>query len=529
MDKNNGVNMLSALCFLSVLAQVRVSGVVGDGRGATVPGAVVTAKHQERSVSSVTTTAGPDGAYSLTLTAPGRYLLDADAEGYRRPSLMFDLQSRSVRVEGKPQDLRVDLRLLRPGLIRGRLVIANQAKEESPGAGVLVHLYEVRYVRGQLTPVPVADIPPATSSADGSFFFPEVPPENYIFEVKPTKMEVIRPASEEHRPSQGVYRTYWPDISAPLTLSSGGQVDTGRVFVEAGPLQRVVATFEFPSCQGSAVFSLTQRLGRLNLRTAGRPLPCDSAQPLAIENLSPGNYSLTAVVNDEYIDVPLTIPTGEPLGIRQRASTLAYVTGRVQGPDDKPLDWSKTSVQLFPVSGVPSLAEARPVSVDRDGRFRVGVRAGWTYRLKVDGHPANLAVSHILHNGQRLFPSIVAFGDAAAHDTLAVHLSDRLAQVTGTVTRRDRPVEGASVFLAPWPAVMSDQFPIALRTESARDGSFTVKDVPEGTYRAVALLGTAAAIDEASSAAILSLFAGGVDVEVQNGKPMRVPLKLTER
>lgn len=525
--------MLSVLCLLSV-AQVSVSGIAGDGRGLYVPEAVVTARHQTRSVSSVTVKAGPSGDYRLTLTDPGVYLIEAQAEGYLPPPHTRDFQARIIRVlKEEKRDVRLDLRLVRPGSIRGRLLLRPEEGPEGgtdaqAAAGVSVGLFEVRYVRGQRTPVPVPEVAPVLSSADGGFVFPSVPPGDYVLDVLPARADLIRPAAEPSKPASGVYRTQWPDVSAPLSLYAGGELDTGSVLLDHGPLQRVLANLEFDPCEGNLFVTWGQRLGKLNLQHARQMVPCGG--PVAIDNVSPGDYILAAsfqgasVAGYRYIHLPVHVTAREPVNIRQQAANLAFLRGRIHLPDGATAGWTNVQVQMFPVSGSPSLVEAAPVSVDPSGQFQVPVRAGWTYSLTVHGLPAKLALSHIAHNGVRLQSRIVALGDAAAHDTLAIHLSDRLADVAGIVTGADgKPAERATVLLAHWPAVLSDGFPVTMRTESLEDGSFTLAQVPAGRYRAVAIHDPAA-VDDDSAGSLLSRFAAGDQLEVRDGQAVRIRL-----
>lgn len=528
--------MLSALCFLSV-AQASVSGVVGDGLGIDVPGAMVTARHQTVSVSSVTVKADPTGHYTLNLTAPGVYLLEAEAEGYRPPPRTRDFERRTVRVlPDQKQDLRVDIRLVRPGSIRGKLVLRpspGRQEEEVAASGVRLRLFEIRYVRGQQTPVPVQEVPIATSLSDGAFHFPGVPPGDYALEILPTHAEFIRttPAGAS-KPAMGVYRAQWPDLAAPLVLRSAGQLDAGKIYLDHGPFQRVSAALEFDPCEGHLLVTWGQRLGKLNLQHARQMVPC--GQTVTIDHASPGDYILTASLPSKstaeyrYVHLPVQVTAAEPVSIRQQARNLALVNGRIHVPEGVSVDWTAIKVRMFPVLGAASLAEATPVPVDAKGKFQIPARASWTYSLSIDALPANLALSHIEHNGVRLQSRIVAFGDAAAHDSLALHLSANLATVNGAALGEDaKPVEGATILLAPWPAVFSDGFPISLRTESSEDGSFTFKQVPAGAYRAVALPG-GAGIDDASSASILSLFAAGTAVEVRDSQAASVRLRLKQ-
>ena len=88
------VALFAVLLVPPAYAQVtdaKLTGTVRDGTGVGIPGVVVTAINQ-KTKSSVNTTTGPDGTYSLTVL-PGTYSVTAVLSGWRRGTEIVDVTS----------------------------------------------------------------------------------------------------------------------------------------------------------------------------------------------------------------------------------------------------------------------------------------------------------------------------------------------------------------------------------------------------------------------------------------------------
>jgi protocatechuate 3,4-dioxygenase beta subunit len=424
------------------------------------------------------------GRFFLAGLAPGRYLLEAERNGYLTASYAARTPGfTSAGMELMPgQHLRdVVLRMHPYGVISGRIT----DEDGEPVEGVPVLLVGYRYRMG----VRRVDVRATGRTNDlGQYRFGNLAPGKYVVTAG-DQSPISRGAvdSEGRRLSdEGVTVTFYPrstDIAGavPIELASGTRAEG----IDISLRRARMATLS-----GRANLANQERPNRsvqIHLSSPGNPLV--SMNTSAREDLD-GSFELRGVPPGLYIihadyeagggkslsaAQSLTVTDSDVEGIRLVVGPGIEVTGRVHRDGDAPMEFKGLQVWIEQVDR----SSVDPGKVEPDGRFSLtGVRPDW-YVFGLAGLPESAYLKAVrVGEVEVTEPNLNLFQPLASLDVL---LGTDAARVEGVVVDGDhQPVGGVTVLLAPDERRAFRRFATA-RTDSY--GHYVFKSVAPGDYR----------------------------------------------
>jgi hypothetical protein len=219
----------------------------------------------------------------------------------------------------------------------------------------------------------------------------------------------------------------------------------------------------------------------------------------SILNVPPGTYTLRAHAAAPRIDGSGSmlwasteiVVSGQPIAdLALSLGTGVTISGRVVAEGAAPVDITK--MRIMASHGGSVEADIAPVlaSPDASGRFAlVGVVPG---RYRITAYPSSPGINNIrssVANGRDTldFPLEVRMGEPVSD--LVVTVVPRLAEIAGQLQHdASRPATGFTVIV--FPADQQYWTPQARRIQAVRpaiDGRFSVRNLPGGEYRLVAV------------------------------------------
>jgi hypothetical protein len=212
-------------------------------------------------------------------------------------------------------------------------------------------------------------------------------------------------------------------------------------------------------------------------------------------DLAPGAYRLGAEVTvpetgvRERTELTATLAGDNLEGLVLRTGPAARIAGRIEAEDGV-----LPSVAPFGISAAP-LTPGGPSA----GGYNGTLRDDWSfvldnlpagpYVLRTFGLPAGWAVKTVIVGGKDLTDGPIPLQGAQSVSEVRVVITNRLTEVRGTVVDdRNRPVGAFTVLVfaedeARWPG--RTRYCLAARGD--QKGQYSVRGLPPGAYRAVAL------------------------------------------
>jgi len=478
-----------------------------------------------------TTFTGTTGAYSFKPGHTGQFYLVVTKEGYVSPAVRAPGSDISERGGERPTDLtdgkplvEEHFTLVRPGSIIGRLIDEN----EKPITDVRVTI-----VRRGPTGILNSGVP-AVTAIDGSFTGGNLLPGAYLVRVgPPTRASVTSIAYSEAEAKiveQDVEVSYWPggtpdsESALPIQVVPSLATSIGTIRVRKVPYYRAHITAD-DDCSTNKTWnmSLIDQADSSALLIS-RPIPC--RQSFILPKLRPGRYELA-------------LRSGSPSSAMDWSLTPFAITNRniaVQATFSPAID---IPIQ-FAMTGnapLPSLASTRvsfrtpdanlpindPPRLEKDGRATA--RVSWPLQtLFVDDLPNNLYIKELRYNRTTLSSRTFTPSHGAP---LEIILDDNAASLSITVTDRDRPVPGASIFLVKWPPSgpltrIETNRPATVYRGTDTQGLANIEGLAPGEYHIVAIP------RETKTTGVLDpLLRNAQKITLDRGAQMTLPLKLT--
>jgi protocatechuate 3,4-dioxygenase beta subunit len=279
-------------------------------------------------------------------------------------------------------------------------------------------------------------------------------------------------------------------------------------------------------------------LGQAVRRGRTRPMVArtDETGRFRLENVEPGAYRLvverTGYVRREYgqrsANRPVTVlelrPGQQIRDLLFRLERAAVITGRVYDREGEPMAGVQVQAsRMAYVNGQPQLVPAGSSQTDDRGQYRVYGLSPGRYFLSATPSAGRFGVFATSGETENYVPTYYpGTTDPSRAIPLEVKAGDELPGVDLTV----EPVEGVRLSGVVMDATTSDPVPGALvmvlaaqglvrdlvtarRETTAMDGTFTIRNVPPGSYQLVAI----AAQQGAARAARLPLEVGRTDRE----------------
>jgi hypothetical protein len=524
-------------------------GLAGRGRGGDMPpgtsaiqGRVLAAdtggpvrRAQVRAQSNVgrgaqlVTTDG-DGRFELRDLPAGRWLVSVSKGGYisqqfgqREP---FDAPTPIELAEG--QRVSADFSLSRGGVVTGQ--IFDEFGDPITGARVQVLRSQMRQGRRQLTPAGTSG---QTDDTGAYRIFGLAPGDYYV-------AGNLRAAPIESPEGAVTYApTYYP--------GTGMMSEAQRVQVRAGseqsslnfvllPVRAVRVSGTIVSSSGEPMQAVANLLpaGGLEegaaLANAGR---ADAAGTFTITNVVPGSYVLNvtgrrgaAGAETEMASVPINVGDSDLAGVTVVTSRGASVRGTVafEGAS-KPAAVTGMRVTAQPLRPGPS--GAQPGIVSDAGTFELAGLMG-PYAIRMDRLPQGWTVRSMTANGADAADHPVDFRGS---DQIAMRivLTDRITEITGTVTSGDKPVDGHVIVFADDPAKWAFPSRYIQSVRASKDGTFAVRALPGGQRYLIAAVASMAQGNQQDPEFLERLKAGATRLSLAEGEKKAVAVEIPGR
>jgi hypothetical protein len=484
----------------------RVAGrVLNAATGLPVRAATVSLLNEDSTTIAATTLSDAEGNFAFDRVPPGKYPLTAAKRGFRTGFYDEHDEFSSAIVTGPGQDtIHLAFRLNPGAVLYGE--ITDDSGDAVEGASVM--LFKAPAHPGErITPANTV-----TTDDAGNYEFAGLPDGSYFIAVQAQPwyaMHTLSTANDTPSPLDVAYPlTFYDSVTeesgaSPIALEAGARQEA-NISLHAVPAVRIRVAGRFgggtaPSVDvRQTVFGTPVPWGDLE-SVAGKP------ESVSLLGLAPGRYVVTH--GDPPRTVQLDAGAAQEIAADEGATTVS-VGGTVRTTSGTLLD--SGTVEFDP--GPDARGRAALDSPLEKGRFHIdGVAPGpWNITVSVGGATQTTAsVVSIAGGGRSSTSNEVAVADRPL--TLAILVSLSQAKVQGFTKRDGKAVPGAMIVLVPRDP---RAFPsLARRDESDSDGSFSLRDVPAGSYIAIALA-DAWKLDWQRYDLIRRFLPGGVPVEV---------------
>ena len=450
-------------------------------------------------------TTDAQGGFELLEVPPGPYRVSASRTGFvtRQLGQRGPFETADPITVGPGQSIDANFTLTPGGAIAGRILDANGDSI----SGVRVQALRVQVVQGRRRLVPVGD--ERTTDDLGVYRVFGLPPGDYVVgaTIGPETMTItsdrstsifvngalVLSARAGH--TSAYAPTYFPGTPVPA--------DAHRISVVAAEDQNNVDFWLIPSRLSRVAGTVRNQQGepiqaRIELQPEVEGIRRSSLTTMSatdgsfeLNGVSPGAYYLNVlgrIVEDQPPDVawvPLDVASEELAGLTIITTTGSTVTGSVRIDGTPPANTGNLRIIAQPLGGRSGSGQmTAAVAADR---FQLANLIG-PYGFVVDPLPAGYALKTIVANGRDVTDIAIEFrgGD---HVDVQVEVTNRLAELYGTVREDDQAVAQASVLVFPDDAARWTGSSRAIRTaRTDQNGGFAIRGLlPDRRYLAVAL------------------------------------------
>jgi hypothetical protein len=442
---------------------------------------------------SYTTSSDANGQFSMKDLEPGRYRLTADrngyvtliygARGYNKPGTMISL--------ARQQNLTdLALKMTPHAVITGRIL----DEEGEPVANIHVTLQGYRYIQGRKQLMSTGG---GNSTNDlGEYRVFGIAPGKYIVSATPQANgpTISIDRSADAGPEEGFVATYYPATTDPaaatqLDIAAGAQLRGIDMVLSKSRTVHVKGhvTHGLSGRPNATVFIVPRNSGGFGGMV--RNSHVDPAGNFDIRGVSPGAYTLTAVVNDGNTPrqgrVPVEVGTANVDGVNITVGTGVTVKGVLRADSDSStIDLSNVRVTLQ--QREPGMMFGAPGETrDEHGGFELKNASPDHYNLYVYGLPQGAYVKSVRAGQTDILASGLDLTSGAAPESIDVVISPRGAAVTGTVQneKTGNPAPGAMVVLIPQEKERREQQTYVKLINADQSGAFSLSGIAPGEYR----------------------------------------------
>ena len=499
---------------------------------------------------SLSATTDASGHFAITGLNPGQYRLQAEGKHFAMQHYGADQPYASGKVVmlGPGEHISsLDFRLLPCGAITGVVRDDN----DKPVVGATVRALSVREANQFLSDA---------TNRQGEYRIPDLEPGPYVVQVtysapgSPEERPVpvlsrervglddSRPGSpsEKKPPPHDVYvPTYYPNTTDPgsagfVTVLSG--TATPDIDFQFSPVHAVTVSGQLVNeVTGKPVTSGSVSLDPRRVLPAGDNLAItlysnttiqvkDPAGKFEFPAVAPGSYWVNGQIWNPRTTlqgrVPIEVGDTDVSGVVVQIGPGVQLTGQVHVESGAAFNFSRLRVFLG-LEDLPILGQsARPRT---DGSFVLNGVAMATYRLKVSGLPPGYYVKSAQLGGADVLEPGVSL-DSGTEGPLDIALGYPGGAITGVVRDDGHPVS-ATVYLVPDPP-RPNRRDLYLAATARLDGMFTLKGIPPGDYKLIALRDPDPSL--ISNPELLQPYeANGESVSVDDGSSQSIQLELS--
>lgn len=469
-----------------------------------------------------------DGSFCFENVAPGKYILSGNKDGFlpTKYGARSSGESGKTVVIGTKSNHTLSMALIPHAVISGRVFDA----DDEPVSGVFVNVLAQTWINGRPRSVAIRG---SQTNDLGEYRVSGLAPGTYYVRVDP---KVEDPASGSAR--EGFQQTFYPSVrgaseATPIMITAGNEGTSANIRMLSGKKHHVRGrvTGLRPSDRGGLTL-LPEGEEPLFLGVGGGNIKPDGT--FDFSGVAAGTYVLKYVqisgdaakggrrmveVGDRDVD-DITIATTMP----------AVVRGRVQiegtAPDNKAVSLRSLHVAL--AASDVLVGPTAVASMQDDGTFAIrDIITPGRYLVRCTPPPGAYVKS--IHYGQtNVTTAELDFSDGAVAEMEIVYRYG-VATVSGTVSQPGEDRRGGhGVALAHVVLVPKELDPAGRGIQFAGtdvDGSFSIKGVPPGQYRAYAM----ESVDYPAlrqPAVLKALESLGADVEIDEGASKSLSLEL---
>jgi hypothetical protein len=504
------VAVAAAWCFVSVAAtasaqelargESRVSGrVIAADTGAPLAGARVALQGVNLPPSlAYVTTSDASGAFDFPdIYGPREYRLTATKAGFYSRTRV-GVQAGQVLAVGARQALEgATVSLLRAGAVSGRIV----DEFGEPLDHVQVHALRLRYGTDGTRTTSTVGISDITDDL-GQFRIYALPPADYLVVAAGRNARVLGPNLFSATEPAETAPTYYPgtsDLAEAQTLSIGaGQQATAimtligaRTVTISGTAMRSSGT----PAAGMRVI-LHQALGAaLSLRSGGT---VSANGEFEIEGVAPGSYTvsvyqaprvegpvsgrLPVLTFGEWASIQIVVGGNDVSNLSMVTRPGATVTGNVVFERPRRAD-AVVQLRASTASAITGMFSAPVSDIGPDGRFELSGVPDDAYLSLSNGA---WTIKSIAVDGRDLGDDPLEFNGSTRLSDVVVTVTDRLTDVSGTVSSRGQPLAEQLVVLHR----VGTSLPLSRNVRTIRTderGRFQVRGLGPGSYVAAAV------------------------------------------
>jgi uncharacterized protein (DUF2141 family) len=524
--------MTLPLCTL-LLGQARDTRPAGTPSG-TIAGTAVSDEPEPRKVRRVRVTCtGPDfsatvvsddnGRFTFTGLKPGRYTVSGtkdawvpSAYGARRPT-----RPGSAIPVAAGQTVPITLRMLRGSVVTG--VVLDYNNQPAADTPVTAMRYTMQNGTRRLAPV-------GSSITDdrGVYRIYGLAPGDYFVGAAPRAVAALNAPSSELRLLDDRLRrdrsvafapSYFPGTpvatqAATVTLRAGEErdgIDFALQLVPTARVQGTVTTVEgVPAPSGTQVNLISNAASMFQGGSFGalRSARVGADGAFSFADIPPGPYTVLSrasapgpavaprVTQITWASTDLVVDGEDISGIVLGLQPGMTITGRLTFDATRlkpPANPRSIEVGLQPLQSQGSITfSSSGAVIDDSGRFVIAGIIPGTYRLTASlpgiGRPDNFYLRSATLRGQDTADRPIAIRAGESIHDASIRLSDRPAQLTGTIHNASGPPNEYTVVL--FPADQSLWLPLSRRirgTRPAADGVYTFRGLPPGEYLVAAI------------------------------------------
>lgn len=451
-----------------------------------------------------------NGAFAFPQLAPGHYTLLAEKTGYAR--LRYGSHSEldppaEIDLEGSdaPEDLVV--RLTKGAAIFGRIT----DEFGDPVVGGQVSLVVAQAVGDAIRTVPVSR-PAALTDDRGQYRLGDLPPGRYIVVLAagnlgstapgtPREWERLAPWGKTFYPGAGSLGEATPIVLGPgeergatdfsvrshervqVRLSTSGMVPAAPRSGPVGPNNQDLRMWFFSEDDDASIN------GRpIGMSGMGGDLPGIAFPNFPVNE--PGDWTVFARNGEKAAITNFHLSAGDDYTIMLSFQPTSAVSGRVIFDGTAP----RPALTAIAVSAKGAGADARitapvllgaPVSVKPDGTFVLPNLIG---TIDIDATPPpGWILASATYDGRNLLDEPLALEPGENATDVQLVFSDRVGAVSGrTILSDNTPAAGCSIALFPDDSALRFNGRRMRLVRADQHGQFSIRDLPEGTYRAAA-------------------------------------------
>lgn len=428
------------------------------------------------------------GKFSIPNLEPGKYVLSAERNGFLRTSYgaRSHMQMGTILELTAGKELKgLELKLMPQGVVAGRVL----DDEGEPVQGSMIQLQRRQYYRGKQQWMPAGG---GQSDDRGEFRVTGVSPGKYLLQVRPGWRSAAPVPAKEGEPEMGFTATYYPSgaeagSASPIEVQPGQELTGLEVRMVKTQVFRVkghlYGTDGKPVSQAMIQASRADDSGQFP--GMGRSIHAPDGT-FELTGLTPGTYRVMAVgmvSNRRQLTATETVAVSERNveGVVLRFSEGVTIPGRVavEGQEKPSLQQARVFLMNSELSGIGGGMEP----VEEDGTFTLTNILPGKYRVQVIHQVTNGYLKRVSVGGRE-----VGDGDfeveAGSAPEIAVLISPKGGQLTGTVTGKDGRIAGATVLLVP---ERSKESSLSYRPVTCnQNGEFTAQGLAPGEYKVFA-------------------------------------------